>query len=97
MLLYQDSDDNTFIGINLDIERNVYRDYNNECLSEGKYLLLRINLNNKDDVFETFKEFTTTSFSSRMVVVNGYYYLVSSNMAKGYQYNPETDTLELVK
>ena len=96
MLLYQDNNDNTFIGMNLD--ENTYTRVNGEYnySQVGKYLLLRLDLES-DDAIVLVNELNANSQSARMVVVNGYFYLVSMGEAKGYIYNANTKVLDLVE
>ena len=96
MLLYQDANDNTFIGMNLDESTSTRIDgeYDNSQL--GKYLLLRLDLESYEAIV-LVNELNANSQSARMVVVNGYFYLVSMGQAKGYTYNTDTKVLDLVE
>ena len=96
MLLYQDANDNTFIGMNLDesTATRIDGEYDNTQL--GKYLLLRLDLES-DDAIVLANELNANSQSARMVVVNGYFYLVSMGQALGYTYNTDTKVLDLVE
>ena len=97
MLLFQDENGTTFIGMNLDENINSRKnDATYEYEQLGKYLLLRIDLEDKDAIV-LVNELNANSQSARMVVVNGYFYLVSMGEAKGYTYNNETKTLDLVE
>ena len=96
MLLYKDNNENTFIGMNLD--ENTYTRVNGEYnySQVGKYLLLRLDLES-DDAIVFVNELNANSQSARMVVVNGYFYLVSMGEAKGYTYDANTKVLDLVE
>ncbi|MBO4623625.1 MAG: beta-propeller domain-containing protein [Bacilli bacterium] len=96
MFLYKDNNENTFIGMNLD--ENTYTRINGEYNYNqvGKYLLLRLDLGTEDTIV-LVNELIANSQSARMVVVNGYFYLVSMGEARGYTYNADTKVLDLVE
>ena len=94
LFLFQDDNDNTFIGFNVDGYENNY--YNSTYQKNGGYLLLRIEPDSEDGLVK-FKEFSANSYSSRMVAINGYYYLVSLDQADGYQYNASTDSFDAIE
>ena len=96
MFLYKDNNENTFIGLNLD--ENTYSRINGEYKYDqsGKYLLLRLDLDSVDAIV-LVNELNANSQSARMVVVNGYFYLVSMGQALGYTYNNDTKVLDLVE
>ena len=97
MFLYQDSDNNTFIGFNLDCYKYTFTKHDkSQYMQVGGYVLLRVELDTEEALVK-FGEFETNSYESRMVAINGYYYLVSLDQAQGYKYNSTLDTFDVIE
>lgn len=99
MFLYQDSNENTLIGFNLDkygyennYETEEYHHYENHY-----YDVLRIDVESENPGLAKVNEFETTSFDSRMVAINGYYYVVSLDQVVGYTYDSVNHILVAVE